>query len=157
MIHFDIFTLFPGMFAGVLDDSILKRARDAGILSVALHNIRDYAEGRHRITDDTPYGGGGGMVMKPEPIFRAVETVLSHESGWLFAAQPPEEQPPVTAPPPAPEPAASEPAALAPLLPLDVPIILLSPQGRPFTQAVAEELAGQRAHRADLRPLRGRG
>ena len=127
------------MFAGVLDDSILKRAREAGILSVALHNIRDYAAGRHRITDDTPYGGGGGMVMKPEPIFRAVETVLSHEPGWLFVAPPPEEQPSAPA---APESAASEPTALAPLLPLDVPIILLSPQGRPFTQAVAEELAG---------------
>ncbi len=147
MIHFDIFTLFPGMFAGVLDDSILKRAREAGILSVALHNIRNYAAGRHRITDDTPYGGGGGMVMKPEPIFRAVETVLSHEPGWLFVASSPEEQPPMAAPlsasgPAAPESAASEPTALAPLLPLDVPIILLSPQGRPFTQAVAEELAG---------------
>ncbi len=79
--HFDIFTLFPGMFAGVFTDSILKRAQAAGIMSVSLHNIRDYAEGRHRITDDTPYGGGGGMVMKPEPIFRAVETVLAGETG----------------------------------------------------------------------------
>ncbi len=140
MIHFDVFTLFPGMFAGVLDDSILKRAQAAGILSVALHNIRDYAEGRHRVTDDTPYGGGGGMVMKPEPIFRAVETVLSHEPGWLLVAPAPEEQSPGAAP--AAGPVASEPAAFEPLLPLDVPIILLSPQGRPFTQAVAEELAG---------------
>ncbi len=127
MIHFDIFTLFPGMFPGVLGDSILKRAQEAGILSVALHNIRDYAEGRHRVTDDTPYGGGGGMVMKPEPIFRAVETVLSHPQGWAFAPQAPEEMPPLV-----PEPA----------LPPDVPIILLSPQGRTFTQAVAQELAG---------------
>ena len=160
MIHFDIFTLFPGMFAGVLDDSILKRAREAGILSVALHNIRDYAEGRHRITDDTPYGGGGGMVMKPDPIFRAVETVLSHEAGWQWGAG---------APPEAAEPSAPADAAGPALLPegagstgpeacgsaalgdaagparllADVPIILLSPQGRPFTQAVAEELAGR--------------
>ena len=74
--HFDIFTLFPAMFVGPLDDSIVKRARDAGIVSVALHNIRDYAEGKHAVTDDYPYGGGGGMVMKPDPIFRAVETVL---------------------------------------------------------------------------------
>jgi tRNA (guanine37-N1)-methyltransferase len=130
MIHFDIFTLFPGMFSGFLADSIPKRARDAGILSVGLHNIRDYAEGRHRVTDDTPYGGGGGMVMKPEPIFRAVETVLSREAGWVF----------VTAPD------ASEPPAIeGPVdLPPDVPIILLSPQGRTFTQAIAEELARHR-------------
>ena len=127
MIHFDIFTLFPGMFDGVLSDSILKRAQEAGVLSVALHNIRDYAEGRHRVTDDTPYGGGGGMVMKPEPIFRAVETVLDHPPGWTFMPAAPGDQPPTL-----------EDA----LLPLDVPIILLSPQGRTFTQKVAEELAG---------------
>lgn len=129
MIHFDIFTLFPGMFAGVLSDSILKRAQEAGILSVALHNIRDYAEGRHRVTDDTPYGGGGGMVMKPEPIFRAVETVLSHQSGWTLVPETREDQ-------------LSAPDDM--LLPLDVPIILLSPQGRTFTQKVAEELSGHR-------------
>ncbi len=129
MIHFDIFTLFPGMFTGFLSDSILKRAQEAGILSVALHNIRDYAEGRHRITDDTPYGGGGGMVMKPEPIFRAVETVLSHPPGWSFQPALPDEAPPVV-----------ENAVLPP----DVPIILLSPQGRTFTQQVARELARYR-------------
>lgn len=145
MLHFDIFTLFPGMFAGIFDDSILKRARDAGIISIALHNIRDYALGRHRVTDDTPYGGGGGMVMKPEPIFRAVETVLSHEPGWslsgplaVSASTAGEEAPA--------EGAAEESASGAPAvaLPSDVPIILLSPQGRTFTQAVAQELAGYR-------------
>ncbi len=88
VIHFDIFTLFPGMFDGIFTDSILKRAQEAGVLSVTLHNIRDYAEGRHRVTDDTPYGGGGGMVMKPEPISRAVETVLSREPGWRFEPAP---------------------------------------------------------------------
>lgn len=129
MIHFDIFSLFPGMFAGILGDSILKRAQEAGILSVALHNIRDYAEGRHRVTDDTPYGGGGGMVMKPEPIFRAVETVLSHPAGWAFQPQAPDDMPPL------PDEAA---------LPQAAPIILLSPQGRTFTQRVAEELSGCR-------------
>lgn len=129
MIHFDIFTLFPGMFTGFLSDSILKRAQEAGILSVALHNIRDYAEGRHRITDDAPYGGGGGMVMKPEPIFRAVETVLSHPPGWVFQPSAPDEMPPVV-----------ENA----VLPSDVPIILLSPQGRTFTQQVAQELSRYR-------------
>jgi tRNA (guanine37-N1)-methyltransferase len=130
MLHFDIFTLFPGMFGGFLSDSILKRAQEAAIVSISLHNIRDYAEGRHRVTDDTPYGGGGGMVMKPEPIFRAVETVLNREPGWTFSAASSDERPPVAAEPPA-------------LLP-DVPIILLSPQGRRFRQAVAEELAGHR-------------
>lgn len=76
----DIFTLFPGMFAGVFYDSILKRAREAGLLDVALHNIREYTTDRHHITDDYAYGGGGGMVMKPEPIFDAVEGVLGPDS-----------------------------------------------------------------------------
>jgi tRNA (guanine37-N1)-methyltransferase len=131
VIHFDIFTLFPGMFDGLFADSILKRAQEAGVLSVALHNIRDYAAGRHRVTDDTPYGGGGGMVMKPEPICRAVEMVLNQEPGWRIepASDEPPDQPPV-----APE----------SILPPDVPIILLTPQGRTFNQKVAEELAGHK-------------
>jgi tRNA (guanine37-N1)-methyltransferase len=74
--HFDVFTLFPTIFVGPLQESILKRAQEMGRLSVALHNIRDYATGKHSITDDYPYGGGGGMVMKPEPIFTAVESIL---------------------------------------------------------------------------------
>lgn len=73
--HFDIFTLFPGMFQGPFDESILKRARERGLLSIALHNIRDVTTDRHHIVDDYPYGGGAGMVMKPEPIFAAVEAV----------------------------------------------------------------------------------
>lgn len=76
MMHFDVFTLFPGILRGPLNASILKRAQEMERLSVALHNIRDYATGKHRITDDYPYGGGGGMIMKPEPIFAAVEGVL---------------------------------------------------------------------------------
>lgn len=103
MVHFDVFTLFPAIFSGPLEESILKRARERGLLSVAIHNIRDYATDKHRVTDDAPYGGGGGMVMKPEPIFAAVETVLAGAR--------------------------------------DVPIILLTPQGRLFNQAVAAELA----------------
>jgi tRNA (guanine37-N1)-methyltransferase len=75
--HFDILTLFPGLFAGVFEESIIKRAREAGLVTIALHNIRDHGIGRHRVTDDTPYGGGGGMIMKPEPIFAAVEAVLT--------------------------------------------------------------------------------
>jgi len=101
--HFDVFTLFPSMFHGPLEESILKRAQAGGRLSLALHNIRDYASDKHHVTDDAPYGGGGGMVMKPEPIFAAVEAVLAGETG--------------------------------------VPIILLSPQGRLFTQPIAAELS----------------
>jgi tRNA (guanine37-N1)-methyltransferase len=79
--HFDILTLFPGLFSGVFEESILRRAREAGLVSIQVHNIRDYAAGRHRITDDTPYGGGGGMIMKPEPFFAAVEALLGEEQG----------------------------------------------------------------------------
>ena len=81
MMRFDVLTLFPEMFTGPLQESIIKRAQERGLISVHLHNIRDYATGRHRITDDAPYGGGGGMVMKPEPIFAAVEAVLGDEKG----------------------------------------------------------------------------
>jgi tRNA (guanine37-N1)-methyltransferase len=99
----DIFTLFPGMFAGPFDDSIIKRAQEAKLVSIAIHDIRDWAPGRHHQCDDTPYGGGGGMIMKPEPIFYAVETVLQMQPG---------------SPPPC-------------------PVVLLTPQGRLFTQDLA--------------------
>jgi tRNA (guanine37-N1)-methyltransferase len=128
-IHFDIFTLFPGMFAGPLDESILARARERGLLSINLHNIRDYTTDRHHICDDTPYGGGGGMVMKPEPIVRAVETVLLRPPGWQL----PPEDAYINLPPWE----ADSPAAL----PANTPVILLSPQGRTFTQSVAHELS----------------
>ena len=101
--HVDVFTLFPEMFEGPLTESILKRAQETGALTIALHNPRDYTTDRHRTVDDTPYGGGGGMVMKPEPLVAAVRGVL-----------PPGE---------------------------DVPVILMSPQGRRFEQSVAFELA----------------
>lgn len=77
----DILTLFPEMFSGPFDASILKRARDKGLLEAYLWNIRDFALDRHRIVDDSPYGGGPGMVMKPEPIVRATEHVLAEEAG----------------------------------------------------------------------------
>lgn len=83
--RFDIFTLFPGMFSGVFDDSILQRARENGRLEILLHDIRAFTHDKHHVTDETAYGGGGGMVMKPEPIFDAVETVLGTEP----AARPP--------------------------------------------------------------------
>lgn len=105
-LRFDIFTLFPGIFTGFLAESLLKRAQERGLIQVALHDIRQYAAGPHRVCDDTPYGGGGGMVLKPEPVFAAVESVLG-------------------SPPP---------AAAA-------PIILLTPQGRVFSQALAAELS----------------
>ncbi|MGD8244653.1 MAG: tRNA (guanosine(37)-N1)-methyltransferase TrmD [Anaerolineae bacterium] len=116
--HFDVFTLFPEMFQGPLETSILKRAREGGNLSVALHDIREYATDKHHVTDEPPYGGGGGMVMKAEPIFNAVESVL----------------------------AGSEPAQEATgqtLAGRSVPVILLTPQGRLFTQEIAEALSGQ--------------
>ncbi len=78
--RFDIFTLFPEMFAGVFDASMLKRAREAGLIEIAIDNIRDYTTDRHHITDDYTYGGGGGMVMKPEPIVTAVESALQLDS-----------------------------------------------------------------------------
>jgi tRNA (guanine37-N1)-methyltransferase len=103
MQKFDVFTLFPEMIHPYLSVSILQRAVENGLIRVDVHNIRDWAADRHHVTDDTPYAGGGGMVMKPEPIFSAVESVMG-------------------APP-------------------DCPVILLTPQGRPFTQRVAMELS----------------
>jgi tRNA (guanine37-N1)-methyltransferase len=69
----DVLTLFPGMFTGPLDESIIKRARKAGLLELSLFNLRDYAHDRHQTVDDRPFGGGPGMLLKPEPIFEAVE------------------------------------------------------------------------------------
>ena len=99
-----VLTIFPEMFPGVLDSSILKIARDRGRLAVHLHNLRDYTTSRHRSVDDRPFGGGPGMVFKPEPVFRAVEAIES-------------------------------------LDPRPLRRVLLSPQGMPFRQKVASELA----------------
>jgi len=101
--RFDIFSLFPEVFNPYLNASILKRAQGFSALEVQVHNIRDWAVDKHHTTDDTPYGGGGGMVMKPEPVFSAVESILG-----------------------------SPPAC---------PVILMSPQGRPFTQEIAFDLS----------------
>jgi tRNA (guanine37-N1)-methyltransferase len=106
--QFEVFTLLPEVFSPYLESSILQRARQRGLIEVRLHNIRDYTHDRHHTTDDTPYGGGGGMVMKPEPVFEAVESVLG--------------------------------TSAIPSQPTPVPVILLTPQGRVFTQRVAEEL-----------------
>jgi len=72
----DILTLFPGMFRGPFDESIIKRAIDAGIVSMHIHDVRNWAKGRHKVADDYVYGGGPGMVLKPEPVFAATEAVL---------------------------------------------------------------------------------
>lgn len=79
--HIDIFSLFPEVFPPYLNTSILQRAIQRNLASISLHNIRDWTTDRHHITDDEPYGGGGGMVMKPEPIFAAVEGVLGSPPG----------------------------------------------------------------------------
>jgi tRNA (guanine37-N1)-methyltransferase len=74
--EFDVFTLLPEVFPTYLNSSILQRAQEHSLLTIRIHNIRDWAETRHHVTDDEPYGGGGGMVMKVEPVFAAVESVL---------------------------------------------------------------------------------
>jgi tRNA (guanine37-N1)-methyltransferase len=74
--RFDIFTLLPEIFSPYLQASILQKAAARGLVEFHIHNIRDYTHDRHHTTDDMPYGGGGGMVMKPEPVFEAVESVL---------------------------------------------------------------------------------
>jgi len=76
MIRFDILTLFPEMFGSPFDSSVLKKAQEKGLIEIVVHDIRGYAEDKHRVTDDYPYGGGGGMVMKVEPIARALDDVV---------------------------------------------------------------------------------
>lgn len=73
--NFDILTLFPGMFRGPFDESIIRRARDRGLIDIRLHNIRDHALDRHQVTDDAPYGGGAGMLMKVEPLGACIQAV----------------------------------------------------------------------------------
>lgn len=104
----DIFTLFPQMFVGPFDNSMLKRAVAQGIVNIKIHNIRDYTHDRHHTTDDYAYGGGAGMIMKPEPVFEAVDKVRTE----------------------APELAGDK-----------LAIVLLTPQGRPFSQSLAAEIA----------------
>lgn len=98
----DIVTLFPDMFSGPFAESIIKRAIDRQLVSIAIHNLRDYTSDKHHVVDDYPYGGGPGMVLKPEPLFAAVEAIKGEE---------------------------------------EVPVILLTPQGRLLRQEVVDELA----------------
>ena len=97
----DVLTLFPAMFAGPLDESIIRRAREGGLLELAVHDLRDWTHDRHRTVDDEPYGGGPGMLLKPEPVFEAVEDLADEKTR----------------------------------------VILMTPQGRPFEQAQARDLA----------------
>lgn len=120
------------MFVGPLSESIIKRAIERKLLSVALHNIRHFTTDRHHVCDEPPYGGGGGMVMKPEPIFRAVESVLSRPAGWSLGETGADN----ALPPWNPE--------QRPSLPHDTPIILLSPQGRRFNQELAVALSAHK-------------
>ncbi len=99
-----VITLFPEMFRGPFDESIVRRAIDKGLVTITFHQLRDYTTDKHHTVDDYPYGGGSGMVMKPEPIFAAVDDVRSRVGQAL-------------------------------------PVIMMTPQGRLFTQGVADELA----------------
>jgi tRNA (guanine37-N1)-methyltransferase len=76
----DVLTLFPRIFEGPLDESILKRARERGLVNIRVHNLRDFTHDKHRVVDDKPYGGAPGMLMKPEPIFEAVEQLQRPDS-----------------------------------------------------------------------------
>ncbi len=90
----DVLTLFPGIFAGPLDESIMRRAREAGLVEVALHDLRDWTTDKHRTVDDYSFGGGPGMVMKPEPLFAAVESVRAlHEEAATTVLLTPQGEP----------------------------------------------------------------
>ncbi len=84
----DIITIFPEMFDCVFDASIIKRAREKGLVEIRAHNLRDWTTDKHKTTDDTPYGGGGGMIMKPEPIFAAVEAIKGEEEAPVILLTP---------------------------------------------------------------------
>src|SRR5438105_11179952 len=77
---FDIVTIFPDFFAGPLHYGIVRRARESGLIEIRVHDLRQFTHDRHKTVDDRPFGGGEGMVLKPEPIFRAVETILSEDA-----------------------------------------------------------------------------
>ncbi len=109
---FEIVTIFPDFFRGPLDYGIVRRAREAGLIEILLHDLREFTTDRHRTVDDRPFGGGEGMVLKPEPLFKCVESLGVAPREVRVAGKSPET------------------------------VVLLSPQGRMFTQALAQELAG---------------
>jgi tRNA (guanine37-N1)-methyltransferase len=116
MMRFDVVTIFPEFFAGPLDHGILRRARESGVVEVRVQDLREFAHDRHRTVDDRPFGGGEGMVLKPEPLFEAVESLLGY-------------------------PAPSAPGAAPPVAPADTAVILLSASGRLFRQPATERLS----------------
>ena len=109
LMHIDVLTLFPEMFQIPFSFGIFQRAVENGVVSLNVHNIRDYTHDKHHTVDDYPYGGGPGMVLKPEPLFEAVKSIKTDVN--------PEENSG------------------------ELPIILLTPQGRPFSQKISQELA----------------
>ena len=113
--RFDIMTLFPDLVDTVLSESIIGRARSAGVIDVRVHNIRDYSEDKHKRVDDTPYGGGRGMLMAAPPIYNCYASVLSGHEGEIITE--------------------------APEKPEDVHVIYMSPKGKTFTQTDARRLA----------------
>ncbi len=111
MLRFDIITIFPEFFRGVFDFGIVRRARAGGLVEIAAHDLRGWTHDRHKVVDDRPFGGGDGMVLKPEPIFEAVESLTGLAGGAESFRQ------------------------------AGKRVVLLSPQGRSLTQALAGELA----------------
>ena len=119
--RFDLLTIFPEFFSGPFDFGIIRRARQQGIIEIAIHDLRSFTFDKHHIVDDRPFGGGDGMVLKPEPIFRAVETLTGdHQADHQADHQEDEDQ-------------AGKRTA----------VVLLSPQGRIFNQAEAERFAAE--------------
>jgi tRNA (guanine37-N1)-methyltransferase len=110
----DVLTIFPEFFASVFDFGIIRRAKLADIVEINVHDIREYALDKHKMADDRPFGGGDGMVLKPEPIFAAIENLVGTCDRDAY--------------------------------PATTRVILLSPQGRPFKQAVAQEIADDTQH-----------
>lgn len=143
MMRIDVLTLFPEMCEGVFSTSILGKARDKGIVSLNAVNFRDFSGNKHNTVDDTPYGGGGGMVLKPDPIFAAVEHVLgippvTAESVRAEEAGAAEAGGTTGAVQAAEELAEASAVTAAPVKPR---IILMCPQGKTYNQQIAEELA----------------
>src|SRR5262250_3260541 len=112
--RFDLITIFPEFFAGPLDHGIVRKAREAGLIEIHVQDLRVFTKDRHRTVDDRPFGGGEGMVLKPEPLFEAVESLLDRSIGDS------EQKPP-----------------LGP----DTAIVLLSAAGKPFRQETARRYA----------------
>jgi tRNA (guanine37-N1)-methyltransferase len=110
----DVLTIFPEYFAAIFDFGIVRRAKAAGIVEIDVHDIRGYAVDKHKMVDDRPFGGGDGMVLKPEPIFAAIENSIGTSDRNAY--------------------------------PNGTRVVMLTPQGRPFKQAIAKELASDTQH-----------